>query len=152
MTQPDALMFRCPSCRTRNRIPAGRIGAVGRCGKCGGSLDTRLLTVSTPIVVTDATFTEQVLNAPLPVLLDCWAPWCSACKIITPVVHDIAAEYRGRIRVAKLNVDENPLVSSNFHIMSIPTLLVFDGGELRDTLVGALPKKEIVQRLQRFLV
>lgn len=147
----DYVMFRCPSCRTRNRIPRNRIGAVGKCGKCGKSLDTATLNVSTPVVVTDGTFTEVILNSPLPVILDCWAPWCSACKIITPVVHDIASEYRGRIRVAKVNVDENPWISSNFHIMSIPTLLIFDSGELKDTLVGALPKKDILQRLQRFL-
>lgn len=149
--QSDDFMFRCPSCRTRNRIPRNRIGAIGKCGKCGKNLDTALLNVAIPVSVTDATFTETVLNSPLPVILDCWAPWCSACKIISPVVHDIASEYRGRIRVAKVNVDENPWISSKFHIMSIPTLLIFDGGELKDTLVGALPKKEILQRLQRLL-
>ena len=151
MTNPTAYLFRCTSCRTRNRIPADHAGQPGKCGKCGTVLKTSELFIQQPIMITDSNFLEKVLRSPIPVLVDCWAPWCSACTMVGPVITELAAEFKGRFRIGKLNVDANPLTSSRFDTRSIPTLLIFDNGQLKDTLVGAMPKPEIAMRMRKFL-
>ena len=103
------------------------------------------------MTVTDATFAAEVERSPLPVLVDAWAPWCAPCRSIAPAIEELAAEHAGRVRFAKLNVDENPATASRFGIQSIPTLLVMQGGREIDRIIGALPKPEIARRLQRVL-
>ena len=151
MTNPTNYLFRCASCRTRNRIPADHAGQPGKCGKCGAVLKTSDLFIQQPVMITDANFEEKVLRSPIPVLLDCWAPWCSACTMVGPVIAELAIAYKGRFRIGKLNVDANPVTSARFDTRSIPTLLIFDNGRLKDTLVGAMPKPEIVVRMRKFL-
>jgi len=102
--------------------------------------------------VTDSTFAAEVERSDLPVLLDAWAPWCGPCRVIAPILQELAGEMAGRVRVAKLNVDENPLTASRFRIQSIPSLLVFRGGREVERLVGVQPKAEITRRLERVLV
>jgi len=102
-------------------------------------------------VVTDASFEDDVLRSPLPVLLDCWAPWCGPCRTLAPVIDALARAYAGRVRVAKLNVDENPGVAARYAVQGIPTLLLFDGGHLRDRLVGAQPRAILEARLEEML-
>jgi thioredoxin 2 len=103
----------------------------------------------TPVTVTDATFDREVMGITgRPVLLDCWAPWCPPCRMIGPIMDQLASESDGRYRIAKLNVDENPGISSRYQIASIPTMLIFKDGQLIDRLVGAKPKQAIVERLQ----
>jgi thioredoxin 2 len=104
-----------------------------------------------PLVVTDASFAAEVERSPLPVLVDAWAPWCAPCRTIAPVIDELAAELAGRVRVAKLNVDENPVTASRFGLRSIPTLLVLRGGREVDRMVGVQPKQEIATRLRRLL-
>jgi len=103
------------------------------------------------VTVTDATFAAEVERSALPVLVDAWAPWCAPCRSIAPAIEELAAEHAGRVRFAKLNVDENPATASRFGIQSIPTLLVMQGGREIDRIIGALPKPEIARRLQRVL-
>jgi len=99
-----------------------------------------------PIVITDANF-EEVLNSDQPVLVDFWAEWCGPCRMIGPIVEELAGEYDGKAVIGKVNVDENPNVSAKFGIRSIPTLLVFKGGEIVDKQIGAVPKGVLSQKL-----
>jgi thioredoxin 1 len=93
--------------------------------------------------VTDATFETEVLGASLPVLVDYWAEWCGPCKMIAPMLEETAANYSGRLSLAKVNVDENPKAPSQYHIRSIPTLMIFKGGQPVATKVGALSKSQL---------
>ena len=145
----DAQLIRCPSCGTTNRVPREKIdqGLEPICGRCKRPLPVP----SKPVTVTDATFSAEVERSPLPVLLDMWAAWCGPCQMVAPVVEELAAEMAGRVRVAKLNVDENPLTAARFNVLSIPTLLVLEGGREVDRIVGVQPKSEIARRLERVL-
>ena len=151
MNAPDRYTLRCRSCGTRNRIPADRAGQTAKCGRCGSPVETAILLDTKPVTVSDRTFDTEVLQSPLPVLLDCWAPWCGPCKTMGPVMAELAGQWRGRVRVAKLNVDQNPNVASRFQVMSVPTFLVFDRGQLLETIPGAVPKAALVQKMSRFL-
>ena len=103
------------------------------------------------VKVTDDSFETDVLKASVPVLVDFWAEWCGPCKMIAPILGEIAAEQQGKITIAKLNVDENPDLAMRFNVMSIPTLLVFHKGEVAKRLVGAKGKSALLQELEAFL-
>ena len=100
---------------------------------------------------TDASFETDVLESDVPVLVDFWAPWCGPCRMLAPTVDAIAEEYEGKAKVGKVNTDENPAIASKYQIQSIPTLMVFKGGELVDQMMGALPKEAITERLDKQL-
>jgi thioredoxin 2 len=140
-------MLRCPACGATNRVSEAkrRDGTRPVCGRCKAPLAGD----GAPLTVTDATFAADVERSPLPVLVDAWAPWCAPCRMIAPVIDQLAREMSGRLRVAKLNVDENPATAQRFGLRSIPTLLVLKDGREVDRIVGAQPKDEIVRRLQR---
>ena len=103
---------------------------------------TQLITKE-PANVMDTTFDEEVLKSALPVLLDCWAPWCGPCQRMGPVMHALAEEMAGQVKIAKLNVDENPVVSRQLGIRSIPTIFLFKNGEIVDQMIGATSKEEL---------
>jgi thioredoxin 2 len=142
----EPLMIGCPACGATNRVPGDKVaqGLAPVCGKCKAALP-----VGKPQPVTDATFAEDVERSPLPVLVDAWAPWCGPCHAIAPVIDELAIELAGRVRVVKLNVDDNPRTAARFDLRSIPTLLVLKGGREVDRLVGVQPKREIARRLEQ---
>jgi len=142
----DEMIIRCLRCGTKNRMPENRLSEQPLCGKCGTAL---VVTgeQGRPVEVTDSTFSREVLSTPGSVLVDCWAPWCGPCRTVAPILDELASKYAGGVRIAKLNVDENPLTASRYDVRSIPTMLLFKDGKLVNSLVGALPKETIEQHL-----
>ena len=107
--------------------------------------------MSKPIEIEEAKFDEAVLKATTPVLVDFWAPWCGPCKMVAPVVDELATEYDGKVSFVKVNVDDNPKIASQYGIMSIPTLMIFKEGKPVDTIIGFRPKDELKKSLDTAL-
>lgn len=147
MNAMNERLVTCPSCGTKNRLPPVHAGRKAVCGKC----KTPLTDSGGPVAVTDATFSAEVERSVTPVLLDLWAEWCGPCHMLAPTIDQLSSEMAGRVKVAKLNIDENPGVANRFGVRSIPTLLVLKGGREVDRLVGVQPKQEIVRRLENVL-
>ena len=100
-----------------------------------------------PLTFTDNNFEQEVIKSEKPVLIDFWAIWCGPCKMVAPIVEELASEYEGKAKIGKLDVDENQQTSIKYGVRSIPTLLIFKDGKVKDTIIGAVPKAQIVQKL-----
>ena len=137
MTSPSILT--CPHCQAKNRVQAVPEGEVPACARCGQKL---------PWLHdgTDESFAQDT-RASVPVLVDFWAPWCGPCRVIGPVLEQIARDHAGRVRIVKVNVDENPRAPGEFGVQGIPTLIIFRDGQLADRIVGAAPRATIEQKL-----
>jgi thioredoxin 1 len=109
------------------------------------------MTESGLLHVNDKNFVDEVLNAQLPVLVDFWATWCGPCRSISPIIEELAKEFTGRIKVTKLNVDENPATPSQYGVRGIPTLILFKGGKILDQIVGSVPKARLITMIEKAL-
>ncbi|MDB4970357.1 MAG: thioredoxin [Myxococcales bacterium] len=142
----DKVQAVCSTCGAINRFPYARRLDDPTCGKCKQKVFPRK-----PVTVTDATWRAEVEDSPIPVLVDFWAPWCGPCRAVAPVLEAIAQERGGRLKIAKVNVDENPRVSSLQGIRSIPAMKLFRGPLEVGQQVGALPKEALDSWLERFI-
>jgi len=114
------------------------------------SFEKERMVLNEPIEVTDATFKEIIEKHPL-VVVDCWAPWCGPCRIVAPIIEEMARDYAGKILFGKLNVDENPVIAAQYQIMGIPTLLVFNNGKPVDRIIGAMPRQMLEPKITQHL-
>ena len=132
-------IINCPQCGTKNRLKNSPQGQVPICGKCKSPL---------PWIIagTDIGFRKE-LETSIPVLVDFWAEWCAPCRMTAPVLEDLARDKAGQIKIVKINVDENPATAAHFNIRSIPTLILFKNGQPVDTLIGAMSKSALLERL-----
>ena len=133
----------CPQCGAKNRLKAAPPDQIPICGKCKGSL---------PWIVTgtDISFRKE-LETSTPVLVDFWAGWCAPCRMTAPVLEDVARDKAGQVKVVKINIDQNPTTATQYHVQSIPTLILFKNGRPVETLVGAMSKDALLQRLSPHL-
>jgi thioredoxin 2 len=142
VTGPESTLT-CAACGRRNKIRPSPRGAP-HCGACGKPLPWL-------VNATDATFDVEATATPA-VLVDLWAPWCGPCRLVGPILEQLAAEYAGRLKVVKVNVDDNPALAQRFQAFSIPTLVVLRDGQVVDRIVGALPKPQLAVRLTPHLI
>jgi thioredoxin 2 len=149
MDQETTLII-CSKCGTKNRVPTAKLHERPLCGKCRAPLAVqRKETLATH--VTDGTFTREVLASTEPVLLVLWAPWCAYCRMLIPIVEQIAQDFEGRVKVTKMNIDENRAVPAQYTVQGVPTMLLFRNGKLMDRMVGVLSKEEIERHLKILL-
>lgn len=136
----------CPHCHTTNRVQSGDLANAPDCGSCHQALFT-----GQPANLTATDFERHIARSQLPVLVDFWAPWCGPCRIVGPIIEELAPSYDGRAVIAKMNVDDNPMVAQRFGVTSIPTMMMFKEGKLVDRMVGAAPKNALQSFIDRNL-
>ena len=136
-------LISCSNCNAKNRLSTPPEGQLPVCGRCAQTLPWL-------VNAADASF-KEALDAPVPVLVDFWAPWCGPCRMVAPVLEDLSRLHKGKLKVVKLNVDENPATQSVYRVQSIPTLILFQDGQPVETMVGALPKRALESKLEPHL-
>lgn len=137
------VVIRCRECGAKNKVLIEKINSRPKCGKC----KKELFIPKEPVELTSSGFDEEVLKETVPTIVDFWAPWCGPCQMVSPILAEIASRYPGRIKVVKINADENPELAQRFNIQGIPTMILFYEGKEIDRLVGAAPKEHILSFL-----
>jgi thioredoxin 2 len=135
----------------KNRVPENKLQSGAKCGKCGEPLATGDVQSGRPVLVSDSNFDQTVLASPLPVLLYGWSPQCSVCGSTGPMVDQLAHETKGKFRVGKLNTPANPILSRKFNILAVPSFFIFDGGQLKHHIPGAVPKHDLMLAMAKYL-
>jgi thioredoxin 2 len=148
---PQRLTLRCSACHTKNRVPVEKLFQGPKCGQCSRPIEGQGLLSGQPLIVGDKDFEQVVTAAPLPLILYAWASWCTVCGTTGPMVERLAWQGRGRFQVAKLNVEANPHLASRYNLLSVPTFMIFDNGQLKETIPGAVPEGQLLQKLNPFL-
>ena len=142
----DSTHIVCPNCSSINRVPVIRIDNQPQCGKCHDRLFG-----GKPLALDEAGFYRHLQRSELPLLVDFWAPWCGPCRMMAPAFEQAAAQLEPKVRLIKINTEENQRIAAQFGIRSIPTLIVFKGGRVVDQLIGAAPKDQIRRMVERHL-
>ena len=133
-------VVRCPSCGQANRMPELGSGKAAVCGRCKAPLAAH---DGHPVTLTDASFKEQIARGNS--VVDFWAAWCGPCRAIAPIVDEVADDYAGRLKVVKINVDDNPMTPARFGVRGIPNLIILKNGQVAEQIVGAVPKQNLVR-------
>ncbi|HBD07243.1 MAG TPA: hypothetical protein DCZ69_03195 [Syntrophobacteraceae bacterium] len=144
-------ILRCGQCGTKNRVQLGGHETRPKCGKCHTELRIEDLRITEPVMISDWNFPETVLKSPLPMLVYAMSPSCPSCNLVTPQVEAFAREQRGRVRVGKLNVQLNPQLASRFEILGVPFMLIFDRGELQESLPGTPDRRQLAQIMGKYV-
>ncbi|KJS29572.1 MAG: hypothetical protein VR64_20235 [Desulfatitalea sp. BRH_c12] len=145
------MTLRCSQCRAKNRVPLAKLADQPKCGRCKASLPTEHVTDGRPVLVSDGNFAQTVLQSPQPVLLYAWASWCSVCSGINSTVDQLAQETKGKLRVGKLNIEANPELANRYNILSVPAFFIFDAGQLKEHLPGAVPKYDLMMKMATYI-
>ncbi len=147
----DNFIVRCPNCGAKNRIPPSRKDRQPICGKCRTPLQPAAGFTEHPVEVSDRTFSSEVLSFHGPVAVLFWAPWCGHCRRLLPVFDELASEFSGYIKFAKIELDKNPATATQFQVQSVPVTLLLKDGRVVNSLVGALPKYQLEYNLKSLL-
>jgi len=148
--KPETVIIPCSECGAKNRVVKALLDDKPKCGKCHAPLGA-IPHFSHPIPITDHTFDQEILAFPGPVLMEYYSPMCGYCKTLDPILDQLASEYAGRIKIGKMNIDQNPLTASQYDIMSTPTMILFKNGKQINKILGAVSKAEIENHLRYVL-
>lgn len=142
------VFIKCVKCGTVNRVHKNRLPV---CGKCGNALDERRCSYDVLVNLSEETFEQEVLKSRIPVIVDCWATWCAPCNTIEPMMEKLVSDFRGRLKVARLNTDQNTQIAAQYKITTIPTLLIFKDGILVERFVGVVSEPELDDLVDKWL-
>jgi len=147
----NMVFIKCVQCGTVNRVHKDRSAKKPVCGKCGSALDARRGSYDVPIDLSEQTFEQEVLKSRIPVIVNCWAPWCAPCNTIEPMIEKLVSDFVGRLKVARLNTDNNKTIAAQYEIKTLPTLLIFKEGILVDRFTGVVSERELDDLVDKWL-